>query len=375
MFSFKKIKKIITIACITLATSTTFGKNIVEFTTSLPVFVGQTNKGSLHKLVKINNFTEFKQHFGTTLSQRHLDKQIELYFLNGGHSVYIYRTQNFISPDRSLNLAYTNTVLTDLTSPLSATKFDIITFTDLYDFSLNNYTLFLNQYLNKLDEAHLITLIDSNKNIDQPEMLKDLITNNHFIFNNLTVLYSQNQKYGAVGATIGAIIKNDFNYNIKKPLPRQKLSLGNIQPKKTFSQNEILKLTEIKISAVVHNGQDFTLNHLWTTNDAPEFLHLSVSRVFYMIYKNIKFHLNYYKSMNNNITTWNQVKNDIDSYFQNLYQNNILDGQTSKEAYFTRVDETTITPDDILNKRMNVMYGINLLNRDYLIFKHTQYMD
>lgn len=373
-FTFTKLKQIALIIGLSGLAAVTEAKNIIEYPTSFPLFVGQTNKGSLHKLVKINNYSEFIQQFGTHQPQLNLDKQVELFFLNGGRNIYVYRTNSFLGSHGSLSLGYANSVLNILTSPQISTQYDIITFTDLFDLNLNNYTLFLNQYLQKLDEAHLITVIDATKEISRPNDLKDFITTNHFIYSNLTILFSQNIKYGSVGAALGALIKNDINYNIKKSLPKQKVTLNGLQPKKIFSALEIANLSNVKISAVIFDGTQFIVNHLWTTNDAPEFLHLSVSRVSYMIYKNIKFHLTQYKDFSNNSTTWNHVASDVNAYFQKLFQNKILDGNTSKEAYFTRLDETTTTPQDVVNKKMNLLYGLNLLNHDYLIFKNTQNM-
>jgi phage tail sheath protein FI len=65
-----------------------------------------------------------------------------------------------------------------------------------------------------------------------------------------------------------------------------------------------------------------------------------------------------------NEATWAQVREEIEAFFIRLWRAGILSGSTPEEAFFVRCDRSTMTENDIEERRVNVVTGWVLVDPD-----------
>jgi len=77
---------------------------IAAASTSTAAFIGQAEKGAIGEAVKIYNFTEFQNLYGSYLSSSYLAHSVFQYFNNGGSKCYIVRVTGANTETASINL-------------------------------------------------------------------------------------------------------------------------------------------------------------------------------------------------------------------------------------------------------------------------------
>jgi hypothetical protein len=65
-----------------------------------------------------------------------------------------------------------------------------------------------------------------------------------------------------------------------------------------------------------------------------------------------------------NEATWTQVREEVEAFLTRLWRAGVLSGSTPEEAFFVRCDRSTMTEDDIKNRRVNLVMGMAPLDRD-----------
>ena len=90
-----------------------------------------------------------------------------------------------------------------------------------------------------------------------------------------------------------------------------------------------------------------------------EWRYVSVRRLFIMIEESARKSTAFAVFEPNDLTTWLKVKGMIDSFLYGLWERGALAGAKPDQAYFVNVGlGKTMTPQDILEGRMNVEIGI-----------------
>lgn len=75
----------------------------------------------------------------------------------------------------------------------------------------------------------------------------------------------------------------------------------------------------------------------------------------------------------NNEVAWERVRQLVSNFLATIWRNGVLKGDTSEEAFFIRVDRTTMTQDDIDNGRLNIEVGFAPLKpAEFVIFRIGQ---
>jgi phage tail sheath protein FI len=104
-----------------------------------------------------------------------------------------------------------------------------------------------------------------------------------------------------------------------------------------------------------------------------EWRYISVRRLFNMIEESSKKATAFAVFEANDATTWLKVKAMIESYLYGLWERGALAGSTSEAAYFVNIGlGKTMTPQDILEGRMNVEIGVAAVRpAEFIILKFT----
>ena len=107
-----------------------------------------------------------------------------------------------------------------------------------------------------------------------------------------------------------------------------------------------------------------------------EWRYVSVRRLFIMIEESVQKASAFAVFEPNDATTWLKVKGMIESYLYGLWERGALAGPTPQSAYFVNVGlGTTMTPQDILEGRMNVEIGIAAVRpAEFIILRFSHKM-
>jgi phage tail sheath protein FI len=76
---------------------------------------------------------------------------------------------------------------------------------------------------------------------------------------------------------------------------------------------------------------------------------------------------------NNTPDTWTRVTDSVTAFLTTMWRSGALFGDTPQQAFFVRCDETTMTPDDIVNGRLICLIGVALVRpAEFVIFRIQQ---
>lgn len=72
----------------------------------------------------------------------------------------------------------------------------------------------------------------------------------------------------------------------------------------------------------------------------------------------MKVYIDLVKYEPNDCNLWNRIQLSVSSFLNTVWRNGMLAGSTPDESYFINIGPTTMTKDDILNKRLIFDVGI-----------------
>ncbi len=101
--------------------------------------------------------------------------------------------------------------------------------------------------------------------------------------------------------------------------------------------------------------------------------YINVRRLFIFIEESIKRNTNWVVFEPNDENLWSRVQRTIENFLETTWRNGALMGSTSGEAYFVKVDRTTMSQDDIDNGRLICVIGVAPVKpAEFVIFRITQ---
>lgn len=109
---------------------------------------------------------------------------------------------------------------------------------------------------------------------------------------------------------------------------------------------------------------------------SSDWRYIQLRRTIIFIEQSIKETLGAFSRMPNTPKTWETVHMLISSFLTELWQKGALIGNTSAEAFFVCLDESTTTAYDLENGNMNVVIGVSLQRpAEYVMFSLQQVME
>jgi Bacteriophage tail sheath protein len=111
-----------------------------------------------------------------------------------------------------------------------------------------------------------------------------------------------------------------------------------------------------------------------TATSDTEFMYVNVRRYLIYLEHSIDNSTQWAVFENNGPALWARVHDAVDSFLYSEYQQGNLLGSSPSEAYFVRVDRTTMTQNDLDNGRMICLIGVALLKpAEFVIFRIGQF--
>jgi phage tail sheath protein FI len=111
-----------------------------------------------------------------------------------------------------------------------------------------------------------------------------------------------------------------------------------------------------------------------TASSDSEFMYVNVRRYLIYLEHSIDNSSQWAVFENNGPALWARVHDSVDSFLYSEFQQGNLLGTSPAEAYFVRVDRTTMTQNDLDNGRMICLIGVALLKpAEFVIFRIGQF--
>ena len=110
-----------------------------------------------------------------------------------------------------------------------------------------------------------------------------------------------------------------------------------------------------------------------TISKDPMWKYINVRRLFIFVEKSVERSTQWAVFEPNNERLWSRVKASLTQFLTTVWKSGALMGTTPEEAFFVRVDRTTMTQNDIDNGRLIVVVGIARTKPvEFVIFRFAQ---
>jgi phage tail sheath protein FI len=111
----------------------------------------------------------------------------------------------------------------------------------------------------------------------------------------------------------------------------------------------------------------------WLRHD-PSWKYVNVRRLYVYIEHSIDEALQWVVFEPNNEELWRQVRRQVEDFLTGLWRGGRLVGTTPEEAFFVKVDRSTMTQDDVDNGRLVVLVGVAAVKpAEFVIFRIGQW--
>jgi len=111
----------------------------------------------------------------------------------------------------------------------------------------------------------------------------------------------------------------------------------------------------------------------WLQDD-PSWKYVNIRRLYAYIERSIDHGLQWVVFEPNDEALWGQVRRQVEEFLTELWRNDRLVGDTPEEAFFVKVDRSTMTQDDIDNGRLVILVGVAALKpAEFVIFRIGQW--
>jgi phage tail sheath protein FI len=110
-----------------------------------------------------------------------------------------------------------------------------------------------------------------------------------------------------------------------------------------------------------------------TLSSDPEWKYVNVRRLFLFVEKSIEMGTQWAVFEPNGEQLWATIYRSLTNFLTTVWRSGALEGTKPEEAFFVKVDRTTMTQDDIDNGRLIIIIGIAPVKpAEFVIFRISQ---
>jgi phage tail sheath protein FI len=193
----------------------------------------------------------------------------------------------------------------------------------------------------------------------------------------------ENRNQGAVprrillppsGFVCGIYARNDITRGVHKaPANEVVRGLTRFEANINHSRQEVLNPEGIN-ALRFFEGRGHRVWGARTISSDPEWKYVNVRRLFIFIEASIDRGTQWAVFEPNNSRLWGNLKRGIEDFLYVLWKDGALMGKTPEEAFFVRIDRTTMTQNDIDNGRMIALIGVAPVKpAEFVIFRIGQW--
>ncbi len=175
------------------------------------------------------------------------------------------------------------------------------------------------------------------------------------------------------GHVAGIYARTDLEIGVNKA-PANEVVRGAVDIEHTISNNQQDNLVLQGINCIRNFvGRGIRVWGSRTLSMEPTKKYVNVCRLLIYLEQSIKKGTAWVVFEPNNAATWVKVKTAIENFLMLTWKNGYLMGVNSQEAYFVKIDRTTMNQSDIDNGRLIVLIGLALLKpAEFIIIRINQ---
>ena len=363
--------------------------------TSTAGFVGQAPKGPVGKASLISNFAEFERIYGgfDALKMKRLDRSkrsaaaktvnylahsVHAFFSNGGSRLFVSRIDSDQCDPSAAAFAAALKPLESVNdvAMVAAPGYSIFDRSDAIMQELVNHV--------EKPRAYRVAVLEIPPAIKDAKVVRAKINSSYaaiyypWLYGPTPGKHTASKKDTRVllppsGFMCGIYARNDFERGVFKA-PANSPVLGAVGLERTINAAEQGTLTELGINLFrIFPGTGTVVWGARTTSSDPEWKYINLRRYFAYLEHSIDHGTQWAVFENNGEALWSAVRQTIDDFLVNEWQNGALLGNKPSEAFFVRCDRTTMTQNDLDNGRLVCEVGVAILRpAEFVMIRITQ---
>lgn len=183
-----------------------------------------------------------------------------------------------------------------------------------------------------------------------------------------------NKRITPVGHVAGVYARSDTERGVHKAPANEVLrGVTKLEFQLTTNEQAILNPRGVNVNRVfegrgirVWGARTFSSNSLWK--------YINVRRLFIFLEESIFRGTQFVVFEPNDEKLWGRVKLTITAFLTTVWRSGALFGSTPDQAFYVKVDRSTMTEDDIASGRLIVVIGVAPVRpAEFVIFRITQY--
>lgn len=176
------------------------------------------------------------------------------------------------------------------------------------------------------------------------------------------------------GSIAGIFARSDNTRGVHKA-PANEVVRSCLSLDCQYSKGEQDILNPIGINLIrAFTGQGIRVWGARTLSSNPLWRYVNIRRLFIFIEESVKRSTDWVVFEPNDEELWARVQRSLDNFLTGVWRTGALVGAGPSDAYFVKIDRTTMTQDDIDNGRLICVIGVSPVKpAEFVIFRFTQF--
>lgn len=176
------------------------------------------------------------------------------------------------------------------------------------------------------------------------------------------------------GSIAGIFARSDNTRGVHKA-PANEVVRSTVALDVQYNKGEQDILNPIGINLVrSFTGQGIRVWGARTLSSNPLWKYVNVRRLFIFLEESVKRSTDWVVFEPNDAELWARVKRSLENFLTGVWRDGALVGSSPSDAYFVKIDTTTMTQDDIDNGRLICLIGVSPVKpAEFVIFRFTQF--
>ncbi|MBI5460768.1 MAG: phage tail sheath family protein [Gammaproteobacteria bacterium] len=361
--------------------------SIAGAATGIAAFVDVFAQGPLQQPVEIDSPAAFETAFGTTNTSP-ASQGIRQFFANGGQTAWVVRIPgSTASAVEVIGAADTHSGLHALDS---VDVFNILCLPCAVELPDADMQAIYTAALDYCAQRRAFLIIDIPATVATPTAMRDWLTQHAVLRQRNAAVYFPRlvaqprrlskhvQTVAASGAIAGLYARTDATRGVWKAPAGTETDLRGVY-------GLAYALTELDID-MLHAAGVNVLRNLDTgalvcwgartlLNNDPEWKYIPMRRLALFIETSLERGLAWAVFEPNDQALWTKLRSTAENFLAQLFRQGAFVGRMPDEAYFVRIDRSTLTQDDIDNGRLVLIVGFAPLKPAEFIVLHIQVMN
>jgi phage tail sheath protein FI len=337
---------------------------IAAVPTSVTAFIGWTETGPLHAPIALSSFGEYERQFGPSDANSPMGDAVDLFFANGGTSLYIVRSGADVGQLDDRNLQACLRAL------------DSIPFLNLLCLPGITESSTLRRTCDYCEKRRAFLIIDVDRDATTFQQLQSLLAARAFPRDRSISAYapwlqipdtsipSGLRTVAPSGAVAGIYALTDARRGVwKAPAGREATLIGVESLTANLSDADTQNLETLGLNVLRFFPQTGTV--VWgartsvsTSGSSDDYRYVPVRRLALFVEESVVKGLQWVVFEPNGTALWTQISSSVTDFLQQLFLQGAFPANKPDDAYFVRCDATTMTQSDIEQGVINVLVGI-----------------